>query len=217
MVPQGHIDEAVALCRKGLQFEPDFPNLHLNLGLGLLQQRKADEAISELTRAVELRPWYTEAYAALGQAFLLRGQQDEAVIQYRKALELDPDNSASRINLGLALARQGRSAEAVIELREAIRRDRLNPDAHHVLGTVFKIGLWDFLSGLQEFFNHRDHPQCDVIHSQFLVTGAERPTLFEPTDHPFDQVSLAVAGLIEGFLPRLIFAQWGSQVRCDAA
>ncbi len=117
-------------------FKPNFPNLHFNLGIAFLHQRKVDQAINELTKAVELRPWYTEAYDILGGALVLHGRLDEAVVQYQQALRLDPDNSASRIDLGLTLARQGHSAQAISELREAIRRNRQNPEAHHVLGAI---------------------------------------------------------------------------------
>ena len=58
----------------------------------------------------------------------------------------------------------------------------------------------------QEFLDHRDHPQSDVIHSQFLVPGAECPAFLEPADDSFDQVALAVAGFVEVVLPRLILA-----------
>jgi hypothetical protein len=55
-------------------------------------------------------------------------------------------------------------------LRRGPRRRSISSKT--ALGTVFKTALSAFLSVLQEPFNHRDHPQSDVIHSQFLVTGA---------------------------------------------
>ena len=62
------------------------------------------------------------------------------------------------------------------------------------------------LGRLQEFFDHGDHPQSDIIYGQFLVSGAEGPTFLKPTDDPFDQVPPAVGGFVEDFLPRLILA-----------
>src|SRR5690349_15472445 len=49
-----------------------------------------------------------------------------------------------------------------------------------------------------------DDPQGDVVDGQLVVAGAQGAALLEPTYYPLDDVPLAVAGLVEPFLTRLV-------------
>jgi len=61
LAQQGKMDAAIAHWRTGLTADPNMPELHLNLGLGLKAEGKTAEAREEFEQALRLRPGYAAA------------------------------------------------------------------------------------------------------------------------------------------------------------
>lgn len=90
----GDNDEAVAICRAGLAYHPDYLSARVTLGRALLELGRLDEAQTELLLVLNLAPDNLPANRAIAEMYQLRGQLADALIHYKRALNLakyDPD------------------------------------------------------------------------------------------------------------------------------
>jgi Flp pilus assembly protein TadD len=108
----GDIAGAERVFREALQFDPDFAEVHANLGLLLDQTQRCDEAERHYRRALELSPEQTQTWLNLGALLAAGKRHDEAEAAYRRALALDDTSDAAWSNLGALLACTKREAEA---------------------------------------------------------------------------------------------------------
>jgi tetratricopeptide (TPR) repeat protein len=91
---KGDNDEAVAVCRAGLAYHPDYLSARVTLGRALVELGRLDEAQTELTLVLTLAPDNLAANRAIAEMYQLRGQLSEALVHYKRALDLakyDPD------------------------------------------------------------------------------------------------------------------------------
>jgi len=86
---QGHLDEAVACCRRALDLKPDFAEAYINLGNALKDQRKLDEAVACCRHALDLKPDSAEAHGSLGSILEEAGDLRDAEQSFRAALRCD--------------------------------------------------------------------------------------------------------------------------------
>jgi tetratricopeptide (TPR) repeat protein len=90
----GDTDEAVAVCRAGLAFHPDYLSARVTLGRALVELGRLEEAQTELKLVLNLAPDNLPANRAIAEMYQTRGQMAEALVHYKRALELakyDPD------------------------------------------------------------------------------------------------------------------------------
>jgi tetratricopeptide (TPR) repeat protein len=90
----GDNDEAVGICRAGLQFHPDYLSARVTLGRSLSELGRLSEAQVELEIVLKNAPDNLTANRALAEVLQKRGDLPAALAQYRKALDLakfDPD------------------------------------------------------------------------------------------------------------------------------
>src|SRR4051812_34218376 len=59
----------------------------------------------------------------------------------------------------------------------------------------------------EESLDQGDCPEGDDVDGELLVAGAQAAALLEPADHALDPAALAVAGLVEALLARLVGAR----------
>jgi tetratricopeptide (TPR) repeat protein len=102
----GRLDEAVAACRAGLVYHPEYLSAHVTLGRALIEQGDLEAAQTELTGVLAAAPENLAAIRGLAEIHQQRGHQGEALEQYRRALTLaphDPDleETVSRLAAGL--------------------------------------------------------------------------------------------------------------------
>ena len=74
----GHIDDAIALYEKSLNFNVDPARIHHNLGYAYSQQCKFDKALEVLNKSIALRPDYALAHALIAQTYLSLGDFKKA-------------------------------------------------------------------------------------------------------------------------------------------
>lgn len=90
----GANDEAVAICRAGLKYRPDYFSARVTLGRALIELGQLNDAETELNIVLKAAPDNLAASRALAEIFQRRGQLPQALALYRKVLDLatfDPD------------------------------------------------------------------------------------------------------------------------------
>jgi tetratricopeptide (TPR) repeat protein len=85
--------EALALCEKACNMEPENPKYQSFLGLCIAYERgKIKEAISLCERALQVEPQKVENYLNLGRVYLIAGLKLRAIELFRKGLKIDNKN-----------------------------------------------------------------------------------------------------------------------------
>ncbi|MFZ0254179.1 MAG: type IV pilus biogenesis/stability protein PilW [Gammaproteobacteria bacterium] len=94
--------------------------LHTQLGLGYLRERRYETAWKRLNKALELEPNYAAAHGAMALLHEQLNEPQEAEAHYRRALAINPSDSASHNNFGRFLCTQGRATDAEAEFLKAV-------------------------------------------------------------------------------------------------
>jgi tetratricopeptide (TPR) repeat protein len=123
---EGRHQDALAHLRLAVQFDPAYPEAHLNLGVSLAALGQHADAMAAFQRALRLQPTLAGAHVGLGFALVNLDRHAEAQPSFERALQLDATLVDAHRGLGLVLARQGRTADAERHYAEAVR---LDPDA----------------------------------------------------------------------------------------
>ena len=50
---------------------------------------------------------------------------------------------------------------------------------------------------MEEFVDHGHQPKGEHVDGEFLITGSQPTTFFVPTDHPFNDISLAISRFVK--------------------
>ncbi|RFU49824.1 tetratricopeptide repeat protein [Paraburkholderia sp. DHOC27] len=106
------LPDAARSAQQGIQFEPNVPVLHYNLGLALQLQGQLEEAAVSYKRTLELEPEHAAACNNLGTVLRALDDLTGAAWHYQRATVLDPNNLEARSNLGHVLLALGRYEEA---------------------------------------------------------------------------------------------------------
>ncbi len=86
--------EAVDVCRAGLDIHPSYLSARVTLGRALIELQHLDEAQQELEQVLESAPENLAAIRGLADVYHRQGKLTEALAQYRAALAIarhDPD------------------------------------------------------------------------------------------------------------------------------
>jgi len=95
---KGDADSALASYRKSLEFQPDYPSTHMNIGIILLVKGEMESSLTSLLKARDLAPergavygnlarWYytnkqiSKAKSALALAYKYQSPKDEAFLK----------------------------------------------------------------------------------------------------------------------------------------
>lgn len=92
-------DNALVALKKAVEFDPDYIEGYLNIGLILQAQNKLDEAVEYYKKTISLNPDYYLAYDNLGAIYLDKGDLNESLTYYQKSMTLNPDNPNVYFNL----------------------------------------------------------------------------------------------------------------------
>jgi predicted O-linked N-acetylglucosamine transferase (SPINDLY family) len=135
----GRLDQAEALYRQILQYQPRHADALYLLGVLSLQTGKHDRAVELIKRALAVRPEWPEATSNLGNALASQGQLDAAIAAYRQAVALTPNHPEAYNTLGNALQAKGQLDEAIAAFRQAATLNPRHPQAHYNLGNALQI------------------------------------------------------------------------------
>src|SRR5262245_14622859 len=117
---RGDFAAALAAYQRGLEKNPNDPNLLNSLAQCLVRMGRAEEAIPYFERAITLNANSWAPRFNLAHAHGVLNQWPKAVARYREAVPLFPDDYVTHYNLGLALHKNGEEAEAISEFQKAI-------------------------------------------------------------------------------------------------
>lgn len=90
----GQFQEAIDVCRAGLEIHPGYLSARVTLGRALVEVNELDQALSELERVLQSAPENLAAIRGVAEIHHRRGALGDALAQYRAALALaknDPD------------------------------------------------------------------------------------------------------------------------------
>jgi Tetratricopeptide repeat len=90
---------AVTELRAAARLEPNRPEVHNMLGLGLATLNRNADAIPQFTLALRLRPDYSSARFNLATSLAKTGRIDEAIANLRKILAANPDDAYAQKRL----------------------------------------------------------------------------------------------------------------------
>lgn len=88
----GDLDEALKVCKKGLEKHPSNASARIVLGRIYVDQSKTAEAIQEFEKILELDPENMMAHSLLGSVYIKKGDYQAAIDEYQKILSLNPDD-----------------------------------------------------------------------------------------------------------------------------
>ncbi|MBE7557407.1 tetratricopeptide repeat protein [bacterium] len=89
-IEKRNFTQAQTCLERAIQHAPDYPDLHLRMGVLFLEQEVYGEAMWFLERAVELNDNYAEAYFYLSQAYLGQNLYAEAQDALERCMQLAP-------------------------------------------------------------------------------------------------------------------------------
>jgi tetratricopeptide (TPR) repeat protein len=136
LAEKGQWQEAKAEFDRALALQPQFPEVHVELGLMSHRLGRLPEAEAEFRKAIEIAPDYVQAMNNLALLQSEQGKGREAEATFRRALDIDPGYTRAALGLGMLLMKHGRDAEAEGVFRDAVRRAPRSGLALYHLGLV---------------------------------------------------------------------------------
>ena len=95
---KGNLEEAIALCRRAIQTDPDLGNPYTDIGAYLVQLHRYHEASIWLRKGAHARRYagLSSAHYNLGRIFEHLGEESRATRAYRLALQVCPECNFAR-------------------------------------------------------------------------------------------------------------------------
>ena len=88
----GNFEEAMRVCKKGLEKHPTYTSARVVLGRIYQENGKVEDAISEFKKVLELDTENLMAHSLLGSIFMSKSDFQAAIEEYQKILTLNPDD-----------------------------------------------------------------------------------------------------------------------------
>jgi len=100
----GLYDEAIEVCKKGLEKHPSYTSARVVLGRVYIEKNKYDEAIEELKKVESVDSDNIMVHTMLGNMYLKKKLYAEAVEQFQRVLSLNPEDVETQEKLKEALS-----------------------------------------------------------------------------------------------------------------
>ncbi len=125
---QGGLEEAVKICKKGLEKHPNYTSARVVLGRIYQEQKKIEQAASEFKKVLETDPENLMAHSLLGSIFVGQGDCQSAIEEYQKILTLNPDDEETQEALKQAIEKAAEEQKPSREpKKELLAAEKRNP------------------------------------------------------------------------------------------
>jgi TolB-like protein/tetratricopeptide (TPR) repeat protein len=112
LMPQGRLEEAVAVVESALQLDPLSLIGRTWLAVLLVLWHQHERTLEAARQALEVNPNAYWAYISMGSTYRDQGELEKAILAYRRALEVSGGPASIIGWLGLTLGLSGNTAEA---------------------------------------------------------------------------------------------------------
>jgi tetratricopeptide (TPR) repeat protein len=133
-VDHNQFSQAEENYRNAIKLNPHNAMAHVDLGVVLMQLKKADEALIEFRTALKLDRNLAAAHIGLGLYLLEQGDLDAGMVELRRARVLEPKDAVVHAMLGAGLYQQNKLDEAIAAYRRSIEIDPRSKETHSNLG-----------------------------------------------------------------------------------
>ena len=133
MADEGNCAEAIKCFRRAVQFRPNDPEIHYNLGTALSSSGQLDEAASQFSKALQLSPDFAAAHRGLAVVLLKQSKTAEALGQLSEAVRLNPENGNAHFDYGFALLNNNEPAEAAVQFSQELALTPYQAEGHYRL------------------------------------------------------------------------------------
>lgn len=116
----GNVEQAIEVCKKGLEHHPDYPSGRLALAKCYIDTKKFEDAKRELERVIQLSPENLLAHRLLADMLLSLEDRKGAIHHYKMALLLAPED--------VALHEKIRGIESSLENLPSLEEQVINED-----------------------------------------------------------------------------------------
>lgn len=116
-IARGAHGRAESALRDALAINPQYADLHYQLGLVLLRQDRAGDAILPLRHAIDINPRYAKALLQLGVALYAHGDRAGGLRRVEEAIALDDAFDKTPLAEARAADRTGDTPAALLHLR----------------------------------------------------------------------------------------------------
>jgi 2-O-methyltransferase len=134
----GNLQQAVNICKKIVNSQPNNINAVNMLGVICYQQKDYDSAIHYMINLINLKPNNAQAYYILGHSMQEKGQIDEAITYYQQSLKLNSNFAEAYYNLGTILLDKKEYDEAISCYKKSLQINPNDVDAYYNLGQVLQ-------------------------------------------------------------------------------
>jgi tetratricopeptide (TPR) repeat protein len=125
---QSSLDEALNICRKGLEKHPNYTSARVVLGRIYQEQEKIEQAVAEFKKVLETDPENLMAHSLLGEIYVSRGDHQAAIEEYQKILTLNPDDEETQDALKQAIEKAaGEQKQNKLPKKEMVNSEKRSP------------------------------------------------------------------------------------------
>lgn len=125
LLQSGKTDEAIVKYKASIQYGPNIPQTHFNLGIAYTTKNSLPDAIECFTKAVELKPDYSKAHLQLAKALQKKGLMAQAIAHYERTIELEPNNLDAHQSVAGIYQEDHKFEKSIAHWRETLR---IKPD-----------------------------------------------------------------------------------------
>lgn len=130
---EGDTLRAEGLLQRALNYEPQNPDFHFELGNLYIEGNNLQSARMEFEETLMLAPSHLAAHYNLGLVYRELGLMTEARDEFRKVLELDPRNVKAELQIGYVYQAEGFTEDASQAFETAREMDNHDPEPQQAL------------------------------------------------------------------------------------
>ena len=130
------IDRMIGSVKENLVANPEYADLHNQLGLLYTLQKNYDDACEHFQRGLMINPYYLETRLNLAFVHIERRKWPEAELELKECIEIEPGDGLSHHTLGVVFLAQGNKIRAVESLEAAARIDSFFRHLYEKLGVL---------------------------------------------------------------------------------